>query len=74
MFLLDNPQHLLCECAAGEGGAEKAPCCGTVAAAVAGAEWLSCHTVVTAEADARVSPAVSSSHYSSMTAALGLDG
>ena len=59
---------------AGEGGVEKAPCCGTVAAAGADAERLTCRTVATVGADARVSSAVISSHYSSMTAVLELDG
>ena len=59
---------------AGEGGAEKAPCCGTVAAAGAGAERLTCRTIVTAGAGANVSPVVTSSNCSSMTAVLGLDG
>ena len=35
---------------AGEGGVEKAPCCGTVATAGVGAERLSCRTVATAGA------------------------
>ena len=64
----------LCEHTEGEGGAEKAPCCGTVAAAGAGAEWLTCHTVTTAGAGARVSSTVLSSHCNNRTAILGLDG
>ena len=64
----------MCKYAAGEDDVEKAPCCSTVAAVMAGAEQLSYHNVVTAGADARVSPAVLSSNCSSMAAALGLDG
>ena len=56
----------------GEGGTEKGPCCGTVATTEAGAEWLTC--LIVATAGARVSPAVTSSHCSSMVAVLGLDG
>jgi len=52
----------------------KAPCCGTVATAEADAERLTCRTVATAGTCAEVRPAVLSSHYSSMTAVLGLDG
>ena len=63
----------LCERMAGEGDAKKAPCCGTVATARAGVERLSCRTVATARAGVRVSPAVTSSHCSSMAAVLGLD-
>ena len=59
---------------AGEGGAEKAPCCGTVATAGAGAVRLSCRTVATAGAGAKVSPAVTSSHSSNIADVLGLDG
>ena len=57
-----------------EGGVEKAPCYGTVAAAEAGAEWLTCHTIATTGVGAKVSPAITSSNYSSMVAILGLDG
>ena len=57
---------------------KRAPCCCTVAAAGADAEWLSCRTVATAGAGVKVSPAVTSSHCSSMAAwyvcVLGLDG
>ena len=53
-----------------EGGAKNALWYGTVAAAGAGAERLTCRTVATVGAGARVSPAVSSSHYSSMAAVL----
>ena len=59
---------------AGEGGAEKIPCCGTVAVAGAGVERLTCRTVATAGACTEVSSAVLSSHCSSMAAVLGLDG
>ena len=54
-----------------EGGARKVLCCGTIAAAGAGAERFTCYTVATAGADA--SPVVLSSHCCSMTAVLGLD-
>ena len=57
-----------------EDGAEKAPCCGTVAAAEAGVERLTCRSVARAETGAEVSPTVLSSHCYSMTAVLGLDG
>ena len=39
-----------------------------------GVERLSCRTVATAGAGAKVSPGVISSHCSSMTAVIGLDG
>ena len=52
---------------------EKAPCYGIVAAAEAGAERINYRTVATAGTGAEVSPAVLSSHCSSMTAVLGLD-
>ena len=63
-----------CENTAEEGGADFAPCCDTVAAAGAGAARLTCSTVATCRGRRRVSPAVLSSHYYSMTAVLGLDG
>ena len=63
---------------AAETGAERAPCCCTVAAVGAGAERLPCRTVATTGAGAKVSLAVIYSHCSSMTACyvcvLGLDG
>ena len=40
----------------GEGGAEKAPCCDTVAAAGAGAERLTYSTVATCKGRRRVIP------------------
>ena len=49
-------------------------CSCTVTATGAGTEWLTCRTVATAGADAKVSHAVTSSHCSSMTDVLGLDG
>ena len=66
--MLDNLLHPLCECAAGEGGAEKGSLLLHCNSAGAGAEWLSCRTVATAGTDAIVSPTVTSSHCSSMTA------
>ena len=59
---------------AGEDSTEKAPYCGIVATAGAGAERLPCRTVATVGAGTKVSPAVSSSHYSSITAVLRQDG
>ena len=59
-------------------GAERTPCCCTVAVAGAGAEKLPCRTVATAGAGAKVSSAVTSSHCSSIAAwhicVLKLDG
>ena len=52
----------------------KVPCCGTVTAAGADAERLTCRTVATAGTGAEVSPAMLSNHCSSMAAVLGLDG
>ena len=49
-------------------GAEKASCCDTVAAVGADVERLSCRTVATAGAGAKVSSAVTSSHCSSIAA------
>ena len=66
--LLSNLLLPLYKRTAGEGGAEKAPCCGTVATAGAGAERLTCRTVAVAGVGAEVSPAVTSSHCSSMAA------
>ena len=60
-----------------EAGAERALCYCTVAAAGAGVEKLPCRIVATAGAGAKVSPAVTSSHCSSMAdwhvCVLGLD-
>ena len=39
-----------------EGGAEKTPCCDTVAAAGADTAWLTCSTVGTCSGQCRVSP------------------
>ena len=81
--VVNNPQSFtacrtgcasLCEHTAREDDAEKAPCCGTVAAAEAGAERLTCWYVATAGIGTEVSPAVLSSHCSIMTAVLELDG
>ena len=47
---------LPCVNTAREGGAEKAPCCDTVAAAGAGAARLTCSTVGTCSGRRRVSP------------------
>ena len=66
--LLSNLLLPLCERTAGTGGAEKGSLLLHCATAGAGAEWLSCHTVATAGASAEVSPAVTSSHCSSMSA------
>ena len=52
---------------------KKALCCGTVAAARADAERLTCLTVALAGTGAEVSYAVLSSHCCSRTAVLGLD-
>ena len=64
----------LCKHTAGEDGVQKASYCGTVAAAGAGAERLTCRTVATEGAYVKISPAVTSSNYSSMAAVLRLDG
>ena len=81
--VVNNPQSFtacrtgcasLCEHTAREDDAEKAPCCGTVAAAGVGVERLTCRTVATAGVGTKVSSAVLSSHCSSMAAVLGLDG
>ena len=58
----------------GKAAPKRAPYCGTVAAVEVGAERLTCRTIATAGAGAKVSPAVTSSNYSSMTAILELDG
>ena len=53
--LLDN-LLLYCVNTAREGGAEKAPCCDTVAVAGAGAAQLTCSTVAIGRGRRRVSP------------------
>ena len=52
----------------GKAAPKRAPSAG------AGAERLTCRIVATAGVDVKVSPAVTSSHCSSMAAVLGLDG
>ena len=58
----------------GKDGVENVLCCDIVAAAGAGAEWLTCSTVATCRDRRRVSPAVLSSYCCSMCVVLGLDG
>ena len=62
-----------CVNTAEEGGADFAPCCDTVAAAGAGAAWLTYSTVGTCSGRRRVSPVCLSSYCYSMCAVLGLD-
>ena len=45
----------MCEHTVREGGAEKAPCCGTVAVVEADTEWLTCRTVATCREQAQKS-------------------
>ena len=64
---------LPCVNTAREGGAEKAPCCDTAAAAGAGATRLTCSTVAM-QWPAQSQPSMLSSYYFHMRAVLGLDG
>jgi hypothetical protein len=60
LLLLDNLLYPCVNARQGKTGAEKALCCGTVALAGTDAERLTCRTVATAGAGAKVSHAVTS--------------